>query len=203
VSDSQAWDARYAAQPWMFGQSPNRYLESLAPWLPTQGRALALGDGEGRNGVWLARRGLAVTAVDWSATGMARAAEWAAAQGVALVTETADLTRWDWPEGRYDLIAWIFLHLPPGDRAAVVAGALRALAPGGLLALECFTPAQQGRRSGGPREPALLWTRELADESFSSLEVLECLEGTVLLDEGPKHQGAAEVVRGLWRRRPA
>ncbi|MDB5369975.1 MAG: Methyltransferase domain protein [Roseomonas sp.] len=200
MSDSLAWDSRYAAQPWMFGQAPNRYLESLAPRLPAHGRALALGDGEGRNGVWLARRGLAVTAVDWSATGMARAAEWAAASGVAMTTETADLTRWSWPEGHFGVVAWIFLHLPPEDRAAVVAGALRALAPGGLLVLECFSPAQQGRRSGGPRDPALLWTRPLAEAAFAPLEMLECLEGTVCLDEGPKHQGQAEILRGLWRK---
>jgi len=200
VSDSRAWDARYDAQPWMFGQAPNRYLESLSARLPVQGEALALGDGEGRNGLWLARRGLAVTAVDWSATGMARAAAWAAAEGVALRTETADLTRWSWPEARFGLIAWIFLHLPPEDRAAVVAGALRALAPGGLLVLECFSPAQQGRRSGGPRDAALLWTRELAERAFATLDVVECLEGCVHLDEGPKHQGPAEVVRGVWRK---
>ncbi len=200
MSDSQAWDARYGAQPWMFGRAPNRYLESLAPRLPRRGRALALGDGEGRNGLWLARQGLEVTAVDWSATGMARAAEWAEAEGVALTTETADLTRWSWPEARFDLIAWIFLHLPPGDRAAVVAGSLRALAPGGMLVLECFSPAQQGRRSGGPREPSLLWTRDMAEKAFAPLQLLECLEGTVLLDEGMKHQGPAEIVRGCWRK---
>nr|WP_237182271.1 class I SAM-dependent methyltransferase [Roseomonas marmotae] len=184
----------------MFGQAPNRYLESLAPRLPRQGEALALGDGEGRNGVWLAQRGLRVTAVDWSAAGLARAGELAAARGVTLATEAADLTRWPWPEARYDLIAWIFLHLPPEDRAAVVAGALRALAPGGLLVLECFSPAQQGRPSGGPKDAALLWTRGLAEAAFAPLEVLECLEGTVRLEEGPKHQGLAEVVRGVWRR---
>jgi SAM-dependent methyltransferase len=200
MSDSQAWDARYDAQPWMFGQAPNRYLESLSPRLPAQGRALALGDGEGRNGLWLARRGLAVTAVDWSATGMARAAARATAEGIPLRTETADLTCWPWPEAGFDLIAWIFLHLPPEDRAIVVAGALRALAPGGWLVLECFSPAQQGRRSGGPRDPALLWTRELAESAFASLDMLECLEGSVHLDEGPKHQGPAEVVRGMWRK---
>jgi SAM-dependent methyltransferase len=200
VSDSLAWDSRYAAQPWMFGQAPNRYLESLAPRLPRAGQALALGDGEGRNGVWLAEQGLAVTAVDWSAAGLDRAGALAAARGVALRREAADLTRWAWPETRYDVIAWIFLHLPPQDRAVVVAGALRALAPGGLLALECFTPAQGHRRSGGPREPALLWTRTMAEEAFAALDLEECLEGTVRLNEGPKHQGVAEVVRGLWRK---
>jgi SAM-dependent methyltransferase len=200
VSDSTAWDARYAAQPWMFGQAPNRYLESWAARLPTRGQALALGDGEGRNGVWLAGRGLAVTAVDWSAAGLARAATLAEARGVQLATQAADLTRWDWPEARFDVIAWVFLHLPPADRAAVVRGALRALAPGGLLLLECFSPAQHGRRSGGPRETALLWTRAIAEQAFGGLDMLECLEGSVLLDEGPKHQGPAEVVRGAWRR---
>lgn len=200
MSDSAAWDARYAAQPWMFGQAPNRYLESQAPRLPTRGHALALGDGEGRNGVWLAQHGLQVTAVDWSAAGLARAAALAAERGVPLATEAADLAAWDWPTARYDLIAWIFLHLPPPDRAAVVAGALRALAPGGLLVLECFSPAQGGRRSGGPREPALLWTRAIAEAAFAGLELLECLEGGVRLDEGSKHQGLAEVVRGVWRK---
>lgn len=200
MSDAGAWDARYAAQPWMFGEAPNRYLESCAARLPRAGRALALGDGEGRNGTWLARQGLSVTSVDWSAAGLARAAQLAAASGVTLEAVAADLTAWDWPDAEFAVVAWIFLHLPPPDRAAVVAGALRALAPGGLLVLECFSPAQGGRRSGGPREPALLWTRAIAEESFAPLEILECLEGSVRLDEGPKHQGVAEVVRGLWRK---
>ncbi|PWC28964.1 class I SAM-dependent methyltransferase [Teichococcus aestuarii] len=200
MSEAEAWDARYRAGEWLFGQAPNRYLETLAPRLRPGMRALALGDGEGRNGVWLARQGLRVTAVDWSATGMARAAALAAAAGVALETAVADLTAWDWPEAEYDLIAWVFVHLPGPDRRAVAARACRALAPGGLLLLEGFTPAQQGRRSGGPKDPDLLWTREEAEALFAGLAVQECLEGTVRLDEGPRHQGPAEVVRGLWRR---
>ena len=46
----------------------------------------------------------------------------------------------------------------------------------------------------------LLWSAALVRESFPGLEVLELMEGTVLLDEGPKHQGHAEVVRALLRR---
>jgi len=200
MSDAAAWDERYGAGAWIFGQAPNRYLESLTPRLRPGMRALSLGDGEGRNGVWLAERGLSVTAVDWSATGLARAAALAAARGVALETIPADLTRWQWPEARFDLIAWVFVHLPSADRALVAEAACRALAPGGLLLLEGFTPAQGGRRSGGPRDPDLLWTRAAAENAFAGLTLLECLEGTVLLDEGPRHQGPAEVVRGLWRK---
>ncbi|MCI0754518.1 class I SAM-dependent methyltransferase [Teichococcus vastitatis] len=200
MSDAGAWDKRYGAEPWLFGDRPNLYLESLAPRLRPGMAALSLGDGEGRNGAWLAQQGLRVTAVDWSETGLGRARDLAARRGVTLATVTADLTRWDWPVARFDLIAWVFVHLPPADRALVAARACRALAPGGLLLLEGFAPAAAGRRAGGPRDPALLWSRDAAEACFSGLELLECLAGTVLLEEGSRHQGHAELVRGLWRR---
>jgi SAM-dependent methyltransferase len=200
MSTSLAWDERYAGGDFQFGEAPNLFLLSQAHRLRPGMRALAVGDGEGRNGVWLAERGLDATAVDWSAVGLAKARALADRRGVALATVTADLTRWDWPEVRFDVIAWIFVHLPPEDRALACEGALRALAPGGLLILECFTPAQHGRRSGGPKDPALLWSRALVERHFAGLEVLELLEGTVALDEGPRHQGPAEIVRAVLRR---
>jgi hypothetical protein len=135
--------------------------------------------------------------------GLAKAASLARQRGVALQTITADVAAWDWPKARFDLIAWIFMHLPPEDRARATQGAVAALAPGGLLVLECFTPAQEGRRSGGPKLRELLWSRTIVEECFAGLEVLELLEGTVLLDEGPRHQGHAEVVRALLRRNDA
>ena len=48
--------------------------------------------------------------------------------------------------------------------------------------------------------PELLWSRAIVEELFGGLEVLELLEGTVHLDEGPRHQGRAEVVRALLRK---
>lgn len=200
MSTSLAWDERFASGDFQFGEAPNRYLEELRPWFRPGLRALALGDGEGRNGAWLAGQGLEVTSLDWSPVGMAKAARLAQARGVAMSTITADAAAWDYPEGGFDLVAWIYLHLPPADRAAAARGVLRTLAPGGLLALECFTPAQQGRRSGGPKMPELLWSRAIVEELFGALDVLELLEGTVHLDEGPRHQGRAEVVRALLRK---
>lgn len=201
MSTSCAWDERYAGGDFQFGEAPNRYLESLGSWLRPGMRALALGDGEGRNGAWLAQQGLVTTSLDWSPVGSAKAAALADRRGLALTTITADAAAWDYPAEGFDLVAWIYLHLPPADRAAAAVGVLRSLAPGGLLALECFSPAQEGRRSGGPKIPALLWSRAIVEELFGSLEVLELLEGAVHLDEGPRHQGPAEVVRALLRKR--
>ncbi|WP_207538998.1 methyltransferase domain-containing protein [Sabulicella rubraurantiaca] len=200
MSTSLAWDERYGTGEFLFGDRPNDYLRAQSWRFPARGRALALGDGEGRNGVFLAGCGLDTISVDWSPVAVARAAALARARGVSMQAEVADLARWDWPASCFDVVAWIFLHLPPEDRAAVAAGVVRALRPGGLLVLEGFSPAQSGRRSGGPREAALLWTRAAADAAFGALTLLECTEGTVRLDEGPKHQGEAEVLRGVWRK---
>lgn len=199
MSTSLAWDERYAGGGFEFGEAPNEYLLAQSRRLRPGMAALAVGDGEGRNGVWLARQGMAVTSLDWSAVGMAKARDLAAAQGVPLETVVADASTWDWPAARFDLIAWIYLHLPPADRSLAAAGCRRALRPGGLLVLECFSPAQQGRRSGGPKLPELLWTRGIVEREFAGLEVLELTEGAVRLDEGLRHQGLAEVVRGVLR----
>lgn len=200
MSTSLLWDERYGSGEFQFGEAPNRYLEELRPWFRPGMRALSLGDGEGRNGVWLAQQGLEVTSLDWSPVGMAKAARLAEARGVALRAVVGDAAAWAYPPGGFDLVAWIYMHLPPPDRAAAARGVLRALAPGGLLAIECFKPGQLGRHSGGPKDPALLWSRAVVEELFGTLEVLELLEGTVHLDEGPRHQGPGEVVRALLRK---
>ncbi len=200
MSTSLAWDERYASGEFQFGEAPNDHLRSQAWRLRDGMRALVPGDGEGRNGAWLAGRGLSVTTLDWSAVGVEKARALAARRGVALDARVGDAAAWDYPVGAFDLVAWIYLHLPPADRAAACAGCARALAPGGLLVLECFTPAQEGRRSGGPKRRELLWTRADVEREFSGLEVVELTEGAALLDEGPRHQGLAEVVRAVLRR---
>jgi len=200
MSTSLAWDERYGSGEFQFGEAPNAYLVGQS-WRFREGlRALLPGDGEGRNGAWLAGRGLAVTTLDWSEVGVLKARAFAARRGVALDARVADAAGWDYPEGAFDLVAWIFLHLPPTDRAAAAAGCVRALAPGGLLVLEAFTPAQEGRRSGGPKLRELLWTRADVEREFAALEVLELTEGAARLDEGPRHQGLAEVVRAVLRK---
>nr|WP_314072749.1 class I SAM-dependent methyltransferase [uncultured Roseococcus sp.] len=200
MSTSLAWDERYAGGGFQFGDAPNEYLLAQARRLRPGMSALAIGDGEGRNGVWLAGQGLEVTSLDWSPVGLEKAQALAKARGLRLQTVVADAASWDWPEARFDLIAWIYLHLPPADRARATAGARRALKPGGLLVLECFSPAQQGRRSGGPKLPELLWDRGIVEREFEGWEILELTEGAVRLNEGPRHQGLAEVVRAVLRR---
>lgn len=103
------WDARYAQPGFLFGETPNVFLQSQAFRLTLGQSVLAVADGEGRNGVWLAEQGLKVHAIDASPVAMAKSQALAAQRKVNLRWEQADLLAWVWPEAAYDVIAAIFI----------------------------------------------------------------------------------------------
>lgn len=194
------WDDRFAGDGFAYGTEPSRWLAAQADRFRPGSRILSLGEGEGRNAVWLAGRGHRVEAVDGSAVGLAKAERLARAQGVAITTTVADLADYRPDAGAYDAVLLIFLHLPPALRAAVHARAGSALAPGGLLVLEAFTPRQLAFKSGGPRDGAMLYDEALARADFPGLAWDTLREEEIELDEGPLHQGRGAVVRGVGRR---
>ncbi len=91
MSEFERWEGRFAAPGYVFGEAPNAFLAAQAARLPASGRTLAVADGEGRNGVWLAERGLDVVSMDFSPTAQAKARRLAASRGVTITTELADI----------------------------------------------------------------------------------------------------------------
>ena len=200
------WDERYAAEHYAYGFEPNAFLTAQRRRLKTGMRALVPGDGEGRNGVWLAEQGLEVDTLDFSARGVAKAKKLAAERAVAINALHADAIAWEWPEARYDLVALIFLHLVESQRRTVHAKALRSLKPGGLIVLEAFRPEQIERQQagsrGGPRDPALLYALADLKEDFTSGEILLLESAEATMEEGRLHVGDSAVARALVRKRP-
>jgi SAM-dependent methyltransferase len=201
IGPAEFWNERFGGDTYRYGIEPNAWLASQAIHLRPGMTALVPGDGEGRNGVWLARQGLDVTTVDVSSAGVAKARALADRFGVKINTELADLTAWNWPEKRYDLVASLYLHLASAERPTLHRRMVESLKPGGLLVIEAFTPGQLGRKSGGPQSLDLLFTAELLRTDFGSLAVLALEECETELREGTGHSGVGAVVRGLFRRR--
>ena len=120
-SEYERWEKRFSVPDYVFGTAPNAFLQSQAAALPKSGTALAVADGEGRNGVWLAEHGLNVLSIDWSPTALAKAQALAAQRGVALRTAQVDLVQFQWPVAAFDVIAAIFFQfLTPQERAPVL-----------------------------------------------------------------------------------
>lgn len=194
------WDQQFGADGYKYGTQPNAFLMAHAHRLKLGSDVLVPGDGEGRNGAWLAGQGHRVTAMDGSAVGLEKARALAETRGVNLQTVQADLADWTPAPGSADAVVLIFVHLPPAIRLATHRRLVQALRPGGLLLLEAFHPRQLPLRSGGPKDEAMLYTLAMLRQDFDGLD--ECLgeEVETLLDEGPGHQGPAQVVRWIGRR---
>src|SRR5664279_2191901 len=149
------WNERYSEPGYAYGTSPNDYLVSVAPQLPP-GPILSMAEGEGRNAVFLAKRGHAVHGVDSSPVGLDKAQSLARDLGVAITTEVSDLATYDFGVSRWAAIVSIFCHLPPSVRARCHAAVVEALLPGGLFVLEAYRPEQLHLGTGGPQNPEFL-----------------------------------------------
>jgi 2-polyprenyl-3-methyl-5-hydroxy-6-metoxy-1,4-benzoquinol methylase len=165
-------------------------------------RALAIADGEGRNGVWLAEQGAQVHAIDVSPFALEKAKKLAAERGVALDIEQADVLNWTWPEAAYDLVAAIFVQFAtPAVRERMFAGMLQTLRPGGLLLLQGYTPRQLEYRTGGPPCAEHLYTPQLLRDAFAAHEMVEWHEHDDVLAEGTQHAGMSALIDCVVRRR--
>lgn len=197
------WDERYAGEDYLFGEEPNAFLARQKPLLPAQGRALAVADGEGRNGVWLARQGLSITSIDSSAVAQDKARRLATRHGVALDIVLADLDSWDWPEAGYEVVVGIFFQFaPPELRDRLFARMRQALVPGGLLLIEGYGPGQLAYNTGGPRQLEQLYTEELLLTGFADFDIIRLESYDAELEEGSRHVGPSALV-DLVARKPA
>ncbi|HVT72450.1 MAG TPA: class I SAM-dependent methyltransferase [Lacunisphaera sp.] len=199
--DANFWNDRYGAagRGYVYGTEPNEFLVAVADRIPP-GLVLCLADGEGRNGVHLATLGHAVTSVDLSATGLAKARALAARRGVPLTTVVADLNDFVIAERTWAGIVAIFMHLPPALRAKVLARAAAGLRPGGVFVLECYSPAQMAFGTGGPRDVALLPTLAALRTELTGLEFLHGAELERDILEGDGHTGRGAVVQVIAQR---
>lgn len=193
------WDERYSKAGFAYGTEPNDFLVSVADRIPP-GPVLMLGDGEGRNGVFLAGLGYEVVAVDQSEVGLAKARQLAEDRGVRIQTRQADLRDYPIEPEAWAGIVSIFCHLPPSIRAPLHAAAVRGLRPGGVFVLEAYTPRQYGRGTGGPPTPELMMTLDALTDELAGLELLHAVELEREVREGTYHTGLASVVQLLARR---
>ncbi|MGL4879715.1 MAG: class I SAM-dependent methyltransferase [Waterburya sp.] len=197
--NSQFWDKRYDEPDYAYGKEANQFLTEQQHRLKLGMKTLVVGDGEGRNGVWLASQGLEVLSIDLSPVGLKKAEALAIERQVKIQTQCADLTTWNWPKALYDLIVTIYVHFAPEVRQQMHRSMLKALKPGGLLILEAFNIEQLQYQieydSGGPKIRSMLYDPEMLRQDFAGGKILELTETITELREGQYHNGKASVIR--------
>ncbi len=196
---AEFWNQRFGGAAYLYGTAPNDFVAQVADRIPA-GPVLCLAEGEGRNAVFLAGRGHAVTAVDMSAVGLEKAQALAARQGVRITTIVADLATFAIGRGGWSGVVASWAHLPLQLRRRVLGDVVRGLRPGGVIVLEAYTPAQLRYGTGGPKDSDLLMTLAALREELAGLEfeIGREIEREVL--EGSGHTGWSAVVQVLARK---
>jgi SAM-dependent methyltransferase len=190
------WDEWYGKPGYVYGTNPNDFLVSVAPQIP-QGRILCLGEGEGRNAVYLASLGYEVVAVDQSEVGLAKAEKLAAQQDVKIKTIVADLADFIIEPKSWQGVVSIFCHLPSALWEQVHRDAVAGLTLGGMWVLEAYTPRQLEFGTGGPNNLDMLVSLETVKSKMEGLDwkIAQELDREVI--EGAHRSGMGAVVQIL------
>lgn len=188
------WNERYTDKNFIYGTEPNVFFKEQILKL-NSGKALFLGEGEGRNAVYAATLGWLVDAVDFSSSAKEKAFKLAEKKNVKINYEVCDLKEYEYNENFYDIVVMIFIHLPLDIRLNVFNKAIDSLKRGGKLIVEAFSKQQIKYNSGGPRSLDLLYSEEdlLLLSNGLNIELFEIKE--IDLSEGEYHKGVANVVR--------
>lgn len=198
------WNERFlASEDYVFGKEPNTFLVRQAtPRIKPGMTVLAIADGEGRNGVWLAEQGCEVWSVDSAPAASERARQLATEKGVTIHVQTADATEMDWDARQYDMVVGIFFQFAnPALRAKLFDGMKRATKPGGYLLIEGYGLKQLEYKTGGPGIPEHLYTLALMREHFGDMDIEVLEEYDAELSEGKGHRGMSALV-DLVARKP-
>lgn len=183
--DARAWDERYGNTEQVWSVGPNQFvaaaLSTLAP-----ATALDLACGEGRNAIWLASLGWQVTALDFSAVAVEKGRARAGDLKVDWVVGDALSA----PLPQVDLVVLAYLQLPADERSVAVRRAFGSLRAGGTFFLVAHDSTNLTEGTGGPTDPAFLYTAEevLGDLESERFEVVEATRVSRDVPAGGTHQ---------------
>ncbi len=195
------WNERYTRDDYLFGTEAAAFLVAKSDLLQPGLTALVVADGEGRNSVFAAERGVSVTAMDASTVGTAKAKRLAKNRGVSIDFHVADIHDWDWAVRTYDLVICIFIQfLGPDDRTSVFAEMQRALRPGGRLLLHGYRPEQLDYGTGGPPVAENMYTEDILRAAFADLEIEELRSYDAEISEGTGHVGMSALIDFVGRK---
>lgn len=192
------WDERYSAKDYIYGTEPNEFLAAQCGHL--SGKVLSIGEGEGRNAVFLATRGLEMHCIDGSKVGMEKANALAASKGVQITTMVGDLAEFSPEPETFDGVISIFAHLPSSIRCRLYPLLIDSLKPGGIFLMESYSEDQLNRDTGGPKDIDMLMSEAKIRAEFYGLEVVLLQEIERDVVEGTHHTGPASVVQFIGRK---
>jgi len=192
---STFWDERYSSEEYVYGTEPNKFFKEHLDNIPSPGKLLLPGEGEGRNAAYAAKRGWIVDAYDQSNQAKTKALRLAENNGVNINYLVIDLNEFSPKKNYYNAAAIVYVHLANEYRETFNKKINDALKAGGRIIIELFSKDQFGKTSGGPQDLNMLYSLDEIKNHFDSLKTILIREEIIKIEEGNKHKGEASVIR--------
>jgi len=198
----EIWNNKFSRDGFLYGEEVNNFIKETSHLLEKNATVLCLGEGEGRNAIYLAKKGLHVEALDASDVGLKKLQKKSLEENVAITIRHTLLENWQ-PAKKYDAIISTFTHLPRVIQKEMFVKSIETLKEDGYFIAEFFSVDQINFSSGGPKDTNLLYQ---IDDLYSLFATLPCTiyklsQEIVTLQEGKGHNGKASVVRIILKRR--
>jgi len=200
----ERWNERYSNEAFAYGEQPNNYLKEQLGKL-IAGTILFPAEGEGRNAVFAAKLGWAVSAFDISVEGKNKAFRLAETNKVTIDYQVGELQTLKYNTGQFDAIALIYAHFPADIKSAYHKMLDKYLRRNGVVIFEAFSKRHidyiaRNEKVGGPRDIAMLFSIDELKSDFANYEIIELVEKEIELSEGLFHNGKGSVIRFVGRK---
>lgn len=202
---TERWDDRYSNEAFAYGEEPNNYLKQELEKLNI-GTILFPAEGEGRNAVFAAKLGWAVSAFDISIEGKNKAMQLAKANNVTIDYQVGELEALNYKPEQFDAIALIFAHFPADIKSLYHKALDKFLCKNGIIIFEAFSKKHldylsKNEKVGGPKDIESLFSIEELKSDFENYEIIELIEQEIELNEGQFHNGKGSVIRFVGRKK--
>jgi SAM-dependent methyltransferase len=199
------WNSRYSSEEFAYGVHPNNYLKEQLEKLPV-GSILFPAEGEGRNAVFAAKLGWAVSAFDISVEGKKKALRLSEENNVTIDYQVGELQTLHYNTEQFDAIALIYAHFPANIKSTYHKKLSTYLKKGGVIIFEAFSKnhldyISKNEKVGGPKDVDILFSMDELKSVFKNYEIIELEEKEIKLSEGLYHNGTGSVIRFLGRKK--
>ena len=199
------WDNRYANENYAYGTTPNNFFKEILDSLRITGNILLPAEGEGRNAVYAAKKGLKAYAFDISEEGRKKALKLAKQENVEINYEVGDFNDLSLINEKYDAAGLIYAHFPPPLLSKYHKKIAQMIKPGGFIILEGFSIGHLEYREvnpevGGPNNVEMLFSIDTIKSDFKEFEIIQLEDIKIELKEGDFHNGTGKVIRFVGKK---
>ncbi len=195
------WEERFAKDGYLFGTEPVPFLLKHDAFFEAGQSVLSIAEGEGRNGVHLAKKGLDVTGVEFAPSAVAKAQKLARENNVTPQFIQSDLFEWNWPVNAFDITLGLFFQFTgPAERDVLWRKMRDATRPGGLIIIHGYTPKQLEFGTGGPPHAENMYVSADFRDVFADCDVLVCEEYDAEQRSGSAHVGMSALIDFIARK---